>query len=374
MRIVAVANQKGGVGKTTVTMQVGAALSRRFRVLVVDVDPQQSTVWWADNARGWLPFDFAGNQSPKMLARLRELGVEYDFVLVDTPGSLEDTPILETVLDAADYAVVPLTPEPLAVEPTMRTITRLIEPRQLRHAVLLNRLDPRIPNQVQTMARHRGHDVRGAPVRRVLAAVQDARRRTGAGPARHEPPRHPAHRRPDRGRYPGRSRTERPVHPCGRGAVVNHDQGRSRGEAQDARARVAEKLRRAERGLPKFARLTRKDARVREDQIAALTALTRTLMRRRQVKDERITENTLIRVAIDLLLAHQDTLRGATEDELRESVTPALRDFGPSAVPDHRSPEHSNSRTSAVRELRPSEPRDTPDTSALSTSGAGARS
>ncbi|GAA1468856.1 hypothetical protein GCM10017607_20100 [Microbacterium thalassium] len=150
MRIVAVANQKGGVGKTTVTMQLGATLSRRFRVLVVDVDPQQSTVWWAENVPDGLPFDFAGSQSPKALAGMRELEAEYDFVLVDTPGSLEDTPILETVLDAADFAVLPLTPEPLAVDPTMRTITRLIEPRGLRHGVLLNRIDPRVPKQLET--------------------------------------------------------------------------------------------------------------------------------------------------------------------------------------------------------------------------------
>ena len=94
MRIIAIANQKGGVGKTTVTMQLGAALSRRHRVLVVDVDRQQSTVWWAENVRDRLPFDFAGNQHPNVLTRLRELRVEYDFVLVDTPGSLEDTPVL----------------------------------------------------------------------------------------------------------------------------------------------------------------------------------------------------------------------------------------------------------------------------------------
>jgi len=142
----------------------------------------------------------------------------------------------------------------------------------------------------------------------------------------------------------------------------------------DVRARVsAEMPGDTQPGLPKFARLTRKEARVREDQYAALSALARTLMRRRKVKDERITENTLIRIAIDLLLAHQDTLRGATEDELRESVTPAFRHFGTSAVPDHRSPEHTNSRTSAVRELRPSEPTNsTPP--ALSTPGTGARS
>lgn len=150
LRVVAIANQKGGVGKTTVAMQLGAALSRRFRVLVVDVDRQQSTVWWAENARDQLPFDFSGSASPKLLVRLRELRAAYDFVLVDTPGNLEDTPVLETVLDASDYVVVPLTPEPLAVEPTMRTISRLIEPRHLRHAVLLNRIDARIPSQLET--------------------------------------------------------------------------------------------------------------------------------------------------------------------------------------------------------------------------------
>jgi chromosome partitioning protein len=83
-----------------------------------------------------------------MLGRLAELA-DYDFVIVDTPGNLEDTAVLESVLDVADYAVVPLTPEPLAVEPTIRTLSRLIEPRHLRHGVLLNRIDPRVPNQLQ---------------------------------------------------------------------------------------------------------------------------------------------------------------------------------------------------------------------------------
>lgn len=148
LRIVAVVNQKGGVGKTTITVQLAATLSRRCRVLVVDVDPQQSSVWWADNALAGLPFDFAGRQHPNVLVRLRELHATYDLVLVDTPGSLESTKPLETVLDAVDFAIVPLTPEPLAVEPTIRTITTLIEPRHVRHAVVLNRIDPRIPTQL----------------------------------------------------------------------------------------------------------------------------------------------------------------------------------------------------------------------------------
>ena len=67
-----------------------------------------------------------------------------------TPREVSTTPpIVETVLDAADFVIVPLTPEPLAVDPTMRTITRLVEPRHLPHAVLLNRIDRRVPNQLQ---------------------------------------------------------------------------------------------------------------------------------------------------------------------------------------------------------------------------------
>ncbi|MEV5070156.1 hypothetical protein MRBLMI12_001754 [Microbacterium sp. LMI12-1-1.1] len=111
------------------------------------------------------------------------------------------------------------------------------------------------------------------------------------------------------------------------------------GKLDDARARVEAETPVEDRGLAKFARLTRKDARVRSDQDAALTALAKTLMRRRLAKAERITENTLIRVGIDLLLAHADELRGSTEDELRDSVTSELRHFGTSALRNSGTPE-----------------------------------
>lgn len=78
--------------------------------------------------------------------------------------------------------------------------------------------------------------------------------------------------------------------------------------------------------LPRYLRLTRKEARIREDQADRLAAEVRRLNQARKHRTgpvgERITDNTLIRVALDLLLADTARLSGTTEDELRNSVSP----------------------------------------------------
>ncbi len=72
---------------------------------------------------------------------------------------------------------------------------------------------------------------------------------------------------------------------------------------------------------PKWQRLERKELRLRADQLDELARLRRALNRQRGGEGERITENTLIRVAVDVLLGQSGKLRGSTEDELRKSVT-----------------------------------------------------
>lgn len=59
---------------------------------------------------------------------------------------------------------------------------------------------------------------------------------------------------------------------------------------------------RGERPLPPYLTYVRKECRLRPDQLDALTALARRLNRERKGRGERITENTLIRWAVDLLL------------------------------------------------------------------------
>ena len=87
------------------------------------------------------------------------------------------------------------------------------------------------------------------------------------------------------------------------------------------RARAAGTAGVTESQTPKWQSLERKELRLRADQVDELARLRRALNRQRGGEGERITENTLIRVAVDILLGRADRLRGTTEDELRKSVT-----------------------------------------------------
>lgn len=71
---------------------------------------------------------------------------------------------------------------------------------------------------------------------------------------------------------------------------------------------------------PAYMTLLRKEARLREEQVDALTVAARELNRAKPAGGERITENTLIRVAVDLLLSQGKKLEGSTETEIRKSV------------------------------------------------------
>jgi hypothetical protein len=73
-------------------------------------------------------------------------------------------------------------------------------------------------------------------------------------------------------------------------------------------------------GAPRYLTLMRKEARITLDQADRLSSIVRTLNRARQGQGERITDNTLIRVAIGLLLERVEELHGTTEAELFRSL------------------------------------------------------
>ncbi|WP_211317957.1 hypothetical protein [Deinococcus yavapaiensis] len=76
----------------------------------------------------------------------------------------------------------------------------------------------------------------------------------------------------------------------------------------------------------KYLMLVRKETRLREEQYDELTRLARKLNKRKSktARTERITENTLIRVAIDVLLDRADALNGDDEAALLATLRRAM--------------------------------------------------
>lgn len=115
-KILVVANQKGGCGKTTITMQVGGTLGRTgHRVLIVDADPQGTATRWAASATDESPFPahVAGLAAAgsKVHREVKKYLDSYDYILVDCPPAV-DSPVPQSALLIADVALVPIIPSP----------------------------------------------------------------------------------------------------------------------------------------------------------------------------------------------------------------------------------------------------------------------
>ncbi len=168
--IISIANNKGGVGKTTATLNIGAGLAKTGkRVLVIDLDPQAnlSMCFKQDEdtqhnigrvlldqltiddilvetesyhlhllpgsrecrkIEKLLTGETAGEQRLKKHFRKNKIKDKYDFVLIDCPPALGN--FTTNALVASDYYIVPVTPEFFAykgIEGVLEYIREIVE-------------------------------------------------------------------------------------------------------------------------------------------------------------------------------------------------------------------------------------------------------
>ena len=113
-KIIAVAQQKGGAGKTMIAAQFGVALAEGGKVALLDIDPQGSLTAWGrlresapKAAPGVEVFTISGW---RLANELEKLKTSYDYVLVDTPPVIDSD--ARRAIRGADIVLVPLNPAP----------------------------------------------------------------------------------------------------------------------------------------------------------------------------------------------------------------------------------------------------------------------
>jgi chromosome partitioning protein len=112
--IVAVLNQKGGVGKTTLALHLAAGLvGSAARVLLVDADPQGSARDWAAIRQVAPVFTVVGLDRPTLHRDLPDLAIGYDHVVIDGPPRVTD--LTRSAILAADVVLIPVQPSPLDI-------------------------------------------------------------------------------------------------------------------------------------------------------------------------------------------------------------------------------------------------------------------
>jgi chromosome partitioning protein len=140
--VIAVMNQKGGVGKTMTVLSLAAhTAAANGRALVVDVDPQ-ANAYDLTNLMEDPGYDVAHELDPAELTRIRQLR-DYDTLLVDCPGSLEGRDVLDQVLARSTYVIIPYDHEPESVGPTLRTAEK-VRASGVPYGVVVTKADPRL--------------------------------------------------------------------------------------------------------------------------------------------------------------------------------------------------------------------------------------
>jgi chromosome partitioning protein len=115
MMIIVLGSQKGGVGKSTLTVSIAASLlAKGKRVLIVDADDQKSVLTWYNNRPENLPHIPVTGATGNIKAMLKEHAKSYDYVIADCAG--RDSAEMRSGLMAADVFISPLRPSQMDLD------------------------------------------------------------------------------------------------------------------------------------------------------------------------------------------------------------------------------------------------------------------
>lgn len=145
MSVIALVGNKGGAGKTTLCINLASGLLRHHSTLLLDADPQLSSLQWRDIATRDDLVDVmdAVDDLKGMIDRYRN---EYECVVVDCPPSVQSEQTRQA-LACSDMTVIPILPSPLDLWASVHVERELEWARSvnpgIRALMVVNQLEPR---------------------------------------------------------------------------------------------------------------------------------------------------------------------------------------------------------------------------------------
>ncbi|WP_375664693.1 ParA family partition ATPase [Bartonella sp. CL162QHHD] len=140
--IIGLLNQKGGVGKTTLSVNLAASFARTgARVLLIDVDPQGSALDWAAAREDAPLFSVIGLPRATVHKEIIQIGHGYDHIIIDGPPRVTD--LARSALMASDLVLIPVLPSPYDIWAADGIVKLIDEARvykeNLKSAFVINR-------------------------------------------------------------------------------------------------------------------------------------------------------------------------------------------------------------------------------------------
>lgn len=143
MKVITIAQQKGGAGKTTVTAHLAVAFAQRGkRVAIIDIDPQASLSTWHRVRAEKFGDDYTGltevaSTGWRLAGEIADLKNDHDIILIDSPPHIESD--ARGAIRVADLIILPLQPSPTDLWATKATL-EIGEQEGIETRILLNRV------------------------------------------------------------------------------------------------------------------------------------------------------------------------------------------------------------------------------------------